>query len=201
MMQAPAHRRRRPKYDSHAEARALPSAERQLPGTEAPFRISPSGQHFGCRPLLSLKELLCPRRPYQSRSPDLRGNRLRAAGRGRDRCPADDARPPEVLAVQDRLRVLWNDNWEIFVMNADGSQPKKLTSTRRTRSTIPRFRPMVRRSASRWNRRRSRRGPQPVGDGHRRQQSQKDGGKCARAFLESGQQGHRLSAPGVSSSM
>ena len=75
--------------------------------------------------------------PTESISPDLRGDRLRAAGRGLDRCQGDGARRPQVLSFEIAYETYVDGNWEIFAMNADGSQSKNITSTPKVNEHYP----------------------------------------------------------------
>src|SRR6266446_367934 len=69
-----------------------------------------------------------------------------------------------------------NDNWEIFVMNADGSNPVNLTQTPKEHEHDPKS----------------------LGDGRGRQESEAAGGPRARTVLAPGQQGHWISSTGIS---
>src|SRR6266705_1417556 len=69
-----------------------------------------------------------------------------------------------------------NDNWEIFVMNADGSNPVNLTHTPKEHEHYP----------------------QSLGDGRGRTESEAAGGPRALIILEPGQQGHWVSSTGIS---
>jgi len=68
--------------------------------------------------------------------------------------PSTIAERLKSLSVQKSYGVHVNDNWEIFVMNADGSHPVNLTSTPRSTSITRKFTRRARRFASQsiWER-------------------------------------------------
>ena len=101
------------------------------------------------------------------------------------------------------FKIAWechvDGNWEIFVMNADGSQPVNLTRTPKVHEHYPQVSPDATKICYHGRLGRGpRHGPQPVGHGYRRQEPPPPCRPRPGTFLGPRQQDHRLPAAGIS---